>query len=81
MTFTLLRRSQTMAGWMTATPVAEAIEALAQAMLRTGYVPAAIQDEFHARVAADVLVRELRTMGYDVVPTVQETDADTRLNA
>lgn len=57
-----------MAGWIPATPVAEAIDALAQAMLRTGYVPAATQDEFHARVAADVLIRELRILGYEVTP-------------
>ena len=55
-----------MAGWTPATPVAEAINALAQAMLRTGYVPAATQDEFHARVVADVLIRELRELGYEI---------------
>jgi hypothetical protein len=55
-----LKEAPHMAGWMSATPVAEAIDALAQAMLRTGYVPAATQDEFHARVAADVILRELR---------------------
>ena len=60
-----------MMGWMPATPGAEAIDALAQAMLRTGYVPAATQDEFHARVAADVIVRELRALGYDVVPLAE----------
>ena len=57
-----------MAGWMPATPIAETIEALAQAILRTRYVPAATQDEFHARMAADVVIRELRTLGYEIVP-------------
>jgi hypothetical protein len=60
--------------WIPATPVAEEIEALAQAMLRTGYVPAHIQDEFSARVCADVLIRELRTLGYAVTPITTESD-------
>jgi hypothetical protein len=62
------------AGWIPATPVAEAIDALAQAMLRTGYVPAHIQDEFSARVCADVLIRELRILGYMVTPITTERD-------
>jgi hypothetical protein len=53
---------------MPAGPGSEAIEALAQAMLRTGYVPSATQDEFHARVAAEVLVREMRELGYEIRP-------------
>ena len=56
-----------MSGWMAANPAAEATEALTQAMLRTGYVPAATKDEFHARVAAGILIRELQTLGYEVV--------------
>ena len=56
-----------MSGWIAANPAAEAIEALTQAMLRTGYVPAATKDEFHARVAAGVLIRELQTLGYQMV--------------
>jgi hypothetical protein len=56
-----------MSGWMAANPAAEATEALAQAMLRTGYVPTATKDEFDARVAAGVLIRELQTLGYQVV--------------
>jgi hypothetical protein len=49
---------------------AEAIEALAQAMLRTGYVPSAIIDEFHARVAAAVLVRDMQALGYEIRPVL-----------
>jgi hypothetical protein len=56
-----------MSGWMPANPAAEATEALAQAMLRTGYVPTATKDEFHARVVAGVLIRELQTLGYQLV--------------
>jgi len=55
--------------WMAASPGAEATDALAEAMIRTGYVPAANQDEFHARVAADVIIRELKTLGYSVART------------
>lgn len=58
--------------WMPATPGSEAIEALAQAMLRTGYVPAGSKDEFHARVAADALIRELRTLGFAVTTTATQ---------
>ncbi len=66
-----------MTGWMPATPGAEAIDALAQAMQRTGYVPAAIQDEFHARVAADVIIRELRALGYTITPVAtQDSEQD-----
>jgi hypothetical protein len=57
---------------MAASPDAEVTDALAQAMLRTGYVPAANQDEFHARVAAGVLIRELRALGYEVSQTVSK---------
>ena len=62
-----------MTGWMPATPEAESIDALAQAMLRTGYVPATTQDEFHARVAAGVILRELWALGYDVAPLAKAT--------
>ena len=51
---------------MAASPGAEAIDALAEAMTRTGYIPAATQDEFQARVAADVIIRELKALGYVV---------------
>ena len=54
--------------WIPATPTAAAIDALAQAMLRTGYVSADEKDEFHARVAAGVLIRELENLGYSVTP-------------
>jgi hypothetical protein len=56
------------AGRIPATSGAEAIDALAQAMMRIGYVLAEIQDNFRARVAADVLIRELRMLSYMVSP-------------
>ncbi len=59
-----------MSGWMPATAGAEAIEALALAMSRTGYTPSTTQDEFHVRVAADVIIRELKTLGYALTPLV-----------
>ena len=61
------------------TPIAEDIDALAQAMLRTGYVPAAIQDEFHARVASGVLIRELHALGYVVTPLDTKTSPSIAL--
>ncbi len=59
-----------MSGWMPATSGAEAIEALALAMSRTGYMPTVTQDEFHARVAADGIIRELKALGYALTPIV-----------
>jgi hypothetical protein len=62
-----------MSGWMPATAAAEEIDVLAQAMSRAGYTPAATQDEFHARVAADVIVRELRALGYRITPVASHS--------
>ena len=67
-----------MSGWIPATSGAEAIEALAQAMRRTGYAPAALQDEFHDRVAADAIIRELRALGYAVMPVVTKDGTEDR---
>ena len=61
---------------MPASSGAEAVEALAQAMIRTGHIPAAAKDELHARVAAGVLIRELRVLGYAVVPERQRAAND-----
>jgi replicative DNA helicase len=55
-----------MKGYMPASPAAETTDALARAMVQTGYVPAANQDEFVAIVAADVLIRQLRQLGYEI---------------
>ena len=63
-----------MAAWMPATSSTEATEALAQAMLRTGYVPTRVKDAFHVRVAADVLIRELASLGYAVLSISKEDD-------
>ena len=63
-----------MSGWMPVGPQSEAIDALAKAMLRTDNVPAANPDEFHARVVAGVLIRELRVLGFAVVPLGKEQE-------
>lgn len=63
-----------MAAWIAASPGAQAIDALAQAMLRAGYVAAGTQDEFHARAAAAALIQELRTLGYAVTPIAAKHD-------
>jgi hypothetical protein len=60
--------------WIPATLATEAIEALAQAMLRTGYDPAYSRGEFHARIAAKVLITELETLGYKVMPVAATSE-------
>ena len=57
-----------MATWIQATPSTEAINALARALHWTGYLPETMQDELHTRVAAEVLVRELQALGYEIIP-------------
>jgi hypothetical protein len=71
----LYLRENLMEKWMPAGPNAEAIEALAQAMLRTGYIPSSITDEFHVRVTAEVLTRELRALGYAIKPLSEDNSA------
>lgn len=58
--------------WIPATPGAEAIEAVAQAMLRTGCVPEGVKDEFHTWVLAEAVIRELITLGYAITPTIKK---------
>jgi hypothetical protein len=58
-----------MAAWIQATPSAEAIDAFARALHWTGYLPETMWDELHTRVAAEVLVRELHALGYEVIPS------------
>jgi hypothetical protein len=64
-------------GWTAANPTAEATDAIAQATLRTGYVPADTPDVFHVRVAAGMLIRELEVLGFQVV-RVDRVGADAK---
>ena len=57
-----------MIGWIQVAPSAEVIDAVAKALHWTGYLPETMQDEFHTRVAAEVLVRELRALGCEIIP-------------
>lgn len=43
------------------------VAALTRAMVQTRYVPGPVTDEFHAQVAAGVLIRELKTLGWRLV--------------
>ena len=49
------------------TPPTDDAAALARAMMRTRYVPGPTIDDFHAGVAAGVLIRELKAMGWGLV--------------
>ena len=52
----------------TGNPLRRSGDALARALDWAGYLPETMQDELHTRVAAEVLVRELLALGYEITP-------------